>query len=147
LTPTALLFIDDHHTDWYFKTGGSYRFTKPGILASVNANATSGQYWFRTVRMTGGTTVPTQVVPVEPRNSRRYPNAFLLDARAEKTFRLSGPHVLSVRLDMFNLLNTNVTSAVTTQSGPSFNQPITSAGSTQGIMPPRVLQASVSYKF
>ena len=138
--PNALLYNADRHTEWYFKAGGSYRFARPGILAAVNFNGTSGQYYQRTVRFTGGVTIPSITLPVEPRDARRYPNAYVLDIRGEKSFSLGGSHRLSVRMDVFNTLNTNVLLGVNTLSGPSFGLPTS-------VMPARVLQTSVSYKF
>jgi hypothetical protein len=139
-TPNALLFNADKHTEWYFKAGGSYRLIKPGILLAANFNGTSGQNWQRTVRFTGGVTIPSIVLPVEPRDARRYPNAYVLDVRGEKSFGLGGTHRLSIRMDVFNALNTNVLLAVNTQSGPSFGLPTS-------VMPARVFQTSASYKF
>ena len=140
LNPNALLYNDDNHNEWYFKAGGSYRFTRIGLLTAANFNATSGQFYQRTVRFTGGSTIPAIVLPVEPRNVRRYETAYLLDVRAEKSFNLGGTHRFSARLDVFNALNTNVVLGVNTQSGATFGLPTS-------VMPARVLQASLSYKF
>lgn len=138
--PNAEVFAADNNTSWYIKAGGSYRFPKWDLLASANFNGTSGEPYARTVLLTGGTTITSISLPVEEWGARRYPNAFLLDARVEKRFRLFGSHRLAIRADVFNSLNTNVVTALTTQSGASFERP-------SAIMPARIGQLGFSYTF
>jgi hypothetical protein len=100
----------------------------------------SGEPFQRTVLVTGGNTIPSLAVPAEPVGAEHYPNAFLLDLRAEKAVRLPHNQKASIRADVFNALNTNVVTAQTTQTGASFLKPTT-------IMPARIAVFSVSYSF
>jgi hypothetical protein len=138
--PNALLFSGDNTTSWYAKIGGSYRFAWPDLLVSSNLNAVNGEPYARTVSATGGRTIPSIVLPVEPWGTRHYPNAYLLDLRVEKRFRLPGARRLSVRADVFNVANTNVATALTTQSGTRFEVPT-------AIMPARIVVFSGSLGF
>ena len=90
--------------------------------------------------MTGGRTITSFVLPVEPWGTRKYPNAYVLDVRAEKGFRLPRGQKLSMRVEIFNALNTNVVTTVTTQSGPLFEQP-------SAFMPARIAQFGFNYSF
>jgi hypothetical protein len=138
-TPNAEIFAARNTRDWYAKLGGSYRFTAPGILASTNLTAVSGQPYQRTVLFTGGQTITSIVLPVEPIGARRYPDAYLLDLRAEKTLQF-GSQKLALRADLFNTFNANPVIAQTIQSGPSFLRPT-------AIMPARIAVFGVNYAF
>ena len=138
--PNAESFSANNTAAWYLKIGGSYRFAAPDILLSANFNGTSGEPYQRTVLAGGGRTIASLVVPVEPLGSRYYPNAYLLDFRVEKRIRVIGNHRVAVRADVFNALNTNVITTLTTQSGASFERP-------SAIMPPRIVQFSTTYTF
>jgi hypothetical protein len=152
LNPNAMLFSSEKKNEWYFKAAGSYRIGAPDVLVSASFNGTSGEYWWRTVRFTGGNTVPNILLPVEPRTARQYPNAYVLDLRAQKTFRIRTAHhthQISAGLDMFNALNVNTITRVNNQSGPAFSLPVSESGTGRqvAIMPARVMKASISYKF
>jgi hypothetical protein len=89
---------------------------------------------------------------VEPRTARRYPNAYVMDVRMQKTFRFNTAyqkHQISVGLDIFNALNANTITRVNNQSGPSFGLPVSESGTgrSTAIIPARVMKASISYKF
>jgi hypothetical protein len=139
LTPNAEIWSRDQARRWYLKLGGSYRFPRLDVLASVNFNATSGEPFQRTVLVTGGTTIASLAVPAEPFGAHQYPNAYVLDIRGEKTFRFN-MHRVSARVDLFNALNNNVIIAQMTQSGVNYLRPTT-------ILPARIAVFSVSYSF
>ena len=139
LDPNSLAFAEDKTSSWYAKLGGSYQFPWQ-IRTSASLNAVSGEPYRRTVLLTGGTTLPSITLPVEPWGSRHLPNAFMLDARLEKMLRFKGGHKLAVHADVFNLLNTNVATAATAQSGASFGTPT-------AIIPARIAVFSVSHTF
>ena len=94
LTPNAEIFTARKYRDWYGKVGGSYRFTRPGVLASANLTAVNGEPYARTVLFTGGRTITSIVVPVEPIGTRRYPNVYLLDLRVEKALQFGQPQAV-----------------------------------------------------
>jgi hypothetical protein len=139
LTRNAEIFAARNTRDWYGKVGGSYRFMRPGLLTSANLTAVNGEPYARTVLFTGGKTITSIVLPVEPIGTRHYPNAYLLDLRVEKALQL-GSHKLSARADLFNALNTNPVISQTVQSGASFENPT-------AIMPARIAVLGVTYTF
>jgi hypothetical protein len=140
LTPNEEIFAGDHTVEWFGRVGGSYRFPWGGLLTSANFNFVNGNPYQRTALFTGGSTIPTIVLPVEPLGARHLPSAKLLDFRVEKTLRVRGMRKLVVRADLFNALNTNVATSVANRSGPTFNIP-------SAIMPARIVVFSTAYTF
>jgi hypothetical protein len=140
LTPNAEIFAGDHTVSWFGRVGGSYRFPWGGLLTSTNFNFVNGNPYQRTALFTGGTTIPTTVLPVEPLGAHRLASAKLLDFRVEKTLSVRGMKKFVVRADLFNALNTNVATSVANRSGPTFNIP-------SAIMPPRIVVFSTAYSF
>src|SRR5262249_16324633 len=65
MTPNIDIFGGNHTTEWSFKASGSYDLPYQ-ILTAVNYELRSGAPWQRTVLFTGGTTIPSIVLPVEP---------------------------------------------------------------------------------
>jgi hypothetical protein len=138
-TPNADFNTSDTNFEWISKLTGSYRFPY-GVQASALFEARSGEPWARTVLFSGGTTIPTLVMNVEPIGTRSYPNVHHLDIRAEKAFRLMSSHELAVRFNVYNVLNSNMTLSANTRAGATFGRPLT-------ILPPRLAEVSASYKF
>ena len=136
--PNADLNQSDRTFEWISKLSGSYRFPFD-ILASALFELRSGEPWARTVLFSGGTTIPTLVVNVEPIGTRSYPNVHHLDIRLEKAFRLVN-HEVALRFNVYNVLNSNMTITANTRSGSTFGRPLT-------ILPPRLAEISASYKF
>jgi hypothetical protein len=135
-------------TEWSGKLSGSYEF-KYEILASANYEIRSGAPFQRTVLASGGVTIPTLVVAVEPPGSRYYDNLHLLDARVRKEFRLASNHRAGIGVDVFNLLNKSTVTSVTAQSGASYGRVTTAAGNTTTLpfLPGRNVQVTVNYSF
>ena len=67
--PNADFNQSDETLEWISKISGSYRFAY-GIMASALFESRSGEPWARTVLFSGGTTIPTLVVNVEPIGTR-----------------------------------------------------------------------------
>jgi hypothetical protein len=63
----------------------------------------------------------------------------LLDLRVEKALQI-GAHKVWVRADLYNALNTNVVTSLTTQSGPNVERPL-------AIMPTRIAVFGMTYAF
>ena len=89
--------------------------------------------------MRGGKEIPTIVQRVEPIGTLRTPNIRLLDMRVEKTIRFPVGR-LSLMANFSNMLNVNMATNVTAQSGASFNRPT-------AIVPPRVLELGATFRF
>jgi hypothetical protein len=76
----------------------------------------------------------------QPRNAFRTKSYKTLDARLEKSFRITGQHELSALIEGFNLFNTDNVQSVTDVSGKDFGTPTT-------YFPGRELQIGVIYRF
>jgi hypothetical protein len=139
LDPNAEINTADQTWDWQGKVSGAYQMPY-GLMTSVNYQIISGEPWARQVLFRGGVSIPSLVVRVEPIGARRLPAMNLVDARVEKTFRMSGSQRIQVRLNLFNLFNANTVQSVNQRAGPDF-------GRTTGILPPRIVVFSVGYDF
>jgi hypothetical protein len=139
LNPNGEINATDNGWESSTKLSGVYRFPY-SIMASGNFERRSGYPWARSVRFTGGRTIPNITVNVEPIGSRQLPDSSQLDARVEKTFNLPKAQKLAVRANVFNALNANTVIEVTRLSGVDFLKPIE-------IMSARIWEFSMTYSF
>jgi carboxypeptidase family protein len=139
LNPNAEINAREHNWESSGKLSGVYRFPFD-ILTSVNFERRSGYYWARTVRFTGGKTITSFTVNVEPIGTRHLPPSNQFDVRFEKNFKLSSGQRLAVRANAFNIINANTVLDVTRQSGSTFMKPTV-------IMDPRIWEFSTTYSF
>lgn len=139
LTPNAEIFAARNVRNWYGKLGGSYRFTRLGLLTSANLTSVNGEPFARTVNFTGGRTITSITLPVEAYGTRSQPAIYLLDVRFQKELRLGG-HKVAARADLFNVLNANPVRTSSAQSGSSFLRPT-------AILPARIAVFGVTYEF
>jgi len=137
--PNGDFNTSDHNLEWIAKLSGSYNFPY-GLLASALYESRSGDVWARTVLFSGGTTIPTLALNVEPIGTRQYQTISHFDVRLEKRFKLLSTHELAVRMNVYNVVNANTVTAVTARSGASFGKPTS-------ILPARLAEVSASYKF
>ena len=139
LTPNAEINSADREWEWTAKVSGVYRFPFQ-IMTSANFEHRSGYPWARRVRFTGGQTIPNITLNVEPIGTRRLPHSNQLDVRVEKAFELVNRQQVTVRMNIFNVLNANDVLSVSRLSGPTFGLPT-------AITPPRIAEFSMSYSF
>jgi hypothetical protein len=92
------------------------------------------------VLLGGGTGIPSITLPVEALGTRHMPNDSLLSLRLQKSLRLHGKHEITGRVNLYNALNRNAVTALTTQSGANFER-------ASAILPPRIFDLSLSYSF
>jgi hypothetical protein len=137
--PNADFNQSDNTYEWISKVSGSYNFPH-GLLASAIYESRSGDVYARSVLFSGGSTIPTFALNVEPIGTQQYPSVSHLDVRFEKRFRLLGTHELAVRTNVYNVLNANTVLAATTRSGATYGRPTS-------IVPARLGEVSASYKF
>ncbi len=146
--PNLQINTINQSSEWSSKMSGSYEM-KYEVLASVNYEIRSGAPFQRTVLASGGVTIPTIVVAVDPLGSGYYNNLHLLDGRIRKEFRVAANHKAGIGVDVFNLLNKNTITSVTAQSGASYGRVTTAAGNTTTLpfLPGRNVQITVNYTF
>ena len=146
--PNLGIFTLNNTAEWDAKASGSYQMPF-GVLASLNYELRSGLPWQRTALLSGGVTIPTLLVAVEPLGAHRYDNLHLLDVRVRKDFQLVAKHKIGVGVDAFNLLNRNTATSITTQSGASYQRVTTASGNTATLpfLPGRDVQFTLNYSF
>jgi hypothetical protein len=127
--------------EYGWKLSGVYELPF-GVLTSAQYEARSGYPWARQVRFTGGKTITTIVMNVEPIGTRRLPVSNQLDMRLEKTFSINKGQKISVRANIFNILNLNTVLNVNMLSGTN-----PQLGKPTSIMDPRIAEIGFSYSF
>lgn len=139
LDPNAEINSALKYREWTARTSGAYMFPWD-LQVSANFESRSGTPYARTVSFTGGQQITSQVVRVEPIGTRKLPTINLLHMRAEKSFRVAQGRSLSLRFNLYNVMNISTVQSLTQLSGPNFERPLT-------IMPPRIAELGVQYTF
>jgi hypothetical protein len=143
--PNSEIYAADNTWEWTGKVAGSYQFAYE-VLVAANYEHRSGEPWARQVQFRGGTTIPTQVLRVEPIGARRLPNRNLINLRVQKRLSVGRRHRVDLRANIFNLLNGNTVMQVVKRSGPSFLVP-TPDSTFPAIMEPRIIELNIAYSF
>jgi len=137
--PNAQINAADDTREWLGRVSGSYVFPSD-VLVSANFERRSGDPDARTVSFTGGQQIPSITLRVEPIGTIRRPDLNILHLRTEKSFRLPSRHRISVRLNVYNVLNVNSVTNWTLLSGPNFLKP-------SALVPPRIAELGATYAF
>ena len=136
----ASFYPKDQYWEWAFKLSGSYLLPYDVNVAAMFTSQ-SGEPLARDVRFTTGLRqLSNLVLRMEPLGARRLPAQHLLNFRLEKRQRLARYGQASFQFDLFNMLNTNAATALTTRSGSSF-------GRITAIVPPRIARLGLTYQF
>ncbi|MGE0123194.1 MAG: hypothetical protein AB7U25_09675, partial [Vicinamibacterales bacterium] len=112
-------------TSWGFRAYGSYD-APLGIRLSPVLRHQSGQNYGRTLAVSAPASCACTfngTVLVEPLDSRRMDNIWLLDVRAEKRITLPRNIRIGLFFDAFNLSNSNATETMSWQTGAAFERP------------------------
>ena len=133
----AGFFPKSVYWEWAFKLSGSYMLPYQ-VQAAAMFTHQSGDPLARTARFTGLKQLSSVTLLMEPMGSQRLPHQNLLNLRFEKKQKLGRAGEASFQFDLFNVLNTNAATAITMQSGPTYNR-------ITGIIPPRIVRLGVTY--
>jgi hypothetical protein len=125
--------------EYTWKVSGAYMFPFEIQLAG-NYERRQGLPQARQVQFTGGQTIRSIVLNVEPLGSIRLPNTDLLDFRVAKRMAVGRGHTLEARFDFFNILNANFVTARNLRAGSTYLLPT-------AVILPRILQTGVTYSF
>jgi hypothetical protein len=139
MNPNAQINTADTQWEWTWKVTGAYSLPYD-VMASLNYEHRGGYPYARQVLASGGKTIPSLLVNVEPIGTRRMPDTDQVDIRLEKSFKVIAGHKVTARMNIFNLLNANTVTDLTRQSGTTFLLPT-------NILPPRLVEFSASYQF
>jgi hypothetical protein len=121
------------------KISGAYNLPY-GILASANYDIRNGAPQARRVLFTGGQTIRSIELNVEPIGTFSLPNTHELDVRAAKRVNLGGARSVELRFDIYNALNKGTVRTQTLRSGADYLRPSL-------IMFPRILQIGATFMF
>ena len=122
LDPNTEYNTGDHTWEWLARVSGIYSLPAQ-INLSANFDHRSGLPTARQVLLRGGVTIPSITLNADPLGSLRLPNTNVLDVRADKSFSLFNKHRLTVRANVFNVLNANAVTALTVLSGANYLRP------------------------
>jgi outer membrane receptor protein involved in Fe transport len=125
--------------EWQAKLSGAYNLPY-GILASANYDMRSGAPQARQVLFTGGQTIKSIAVHVEPIGSIALPNTHELDVRAAKRVNVGRARTVELRFDVYNVLNKDTVTARNLLSGANYLRPSL-------ILFPRILQVGATFTF
>jgi hypothetical protein len=121
------------------KISGAYNLPY-GILASANYDIRSGMPQARQVVFTGGTTIRSVTLNVEPLGTFGLPRTHEMDVRFAKRFALGGARSVELRGDIYNFLNKGTVLTQNLQSGSTYLRP-------SRILFPRILQVGATFTF
>lgn len=139
-TPNEEFFPKNETWDSTFRAAGSY-ITPWGLLGSALFEYQSGTAQARDVLYrTGLRQLSSLTLRSEPVGARRLPAVKLLSLRAAKQLNFGNGQRMTVQFDLFNALNANDATAITTRSGPNYDR-------ITAILPPRVARLGVNYSF
>ena len=139
LNPNSEINTQQEYWEYTYKLSGGY-ILPYNIVASANVERRQGLPQARQHQFTGGTTIQSIVLNVEPLGTIRLPDTYLMDFRFAKRIRLGSSHTLEGRFDFFNVFNANFVTGRNLQSGSTYLVP-------SSIILPRILQLGVTYSF
>ena len=116
--PNAEINTTDDSWERNNKLSGSYEFPYR-LRLGVNYQNRSGLPYARQVLFSGGQTIPSVVLNVEPIGTRTRPDINLVDIRLERTFNFWKDKKLSARANIYNLLNASTVTNLNARAGTS----------------------------
>ena len=137
--PNQAFNTANHTREWQAKMSGAYNLPY-GILASANYDIRSGAPQARQVLFTGGQSIRSIPLNVEPIGTICLPNTHELDVRAAKRVNLGGGRSVELRVDIYNALNKGTVTERNLQSGANYLRPSL-------ILFPRILQIGATFTF
>jgi hypothetical protein len=138
LNPNSEIFNEDNFWEYTAKVSGGY-ILPYDVVASANYERRQGNPQARSHQFTGGTTIRSIVLNVEPIGSLRLPSTNLVDFRFAKRIRI-GSRTLEGRFDFFNVFNANFITGRSTRSGVNYLNP-------NNVILPRILQVGATFNF
>jgi carboxypeptidase family protein len=139
INPNVDINNNNQTWEWLFRASSAYVF-KYNVMLSANFEHRSGDVQARTVALSGGGTIPTITLNAEPIGSLRLPHLNTMDLRVSKRFDLGGGKRLEGQINLFNVANSNTTTARIVLSGANYLRPT-------AILPARIVDFNIAYSF
>jgi hypothetical protein len=139
INPNTYINAANHTWEWLGRVSAAYVFPSD-VMLSTSFKHQSGNVSARTVRLTGGGTIPTLTYRVEPLGSLRLPNQNILDLRVSKRFNLGGSRTFEAQVNLFNITNDNTVTNWSVQSGANYLRPT-------AIQAARIVDFNIAYTF
>ena len=137
--PNSEINTSSHFWEYTGKVSGAYMLPWEIQLAG-NYERRQGLPQARQVQFTGGQTIRSIVLNVEPLGSIRLPDTNLVDFRLAKRMSLGRGQTLEARFDFFNVFNLNFVTSRNLRAGSNYLLP-------SAVILPRILQTGVTYAF
>ena len=133
--------INTYNNTWEMTTKFSGGYTLPfEVLMSATYERRSGTPQASNYQFSGGQTIRTIALNIEPVGTINLPQTNLWNMRFAKRFRLGTHQSIEGRFDFFNIFNENFVTGQSTRVGPSYLVP-------SSVIPPRILQMGFTYEF
>jgi hypothetical protein len=139
INPNTYINAANNTWEWLGRVSAAYVFPS-NVMLSTSFKHQSGNVSARTVRLTGGGTIPTFTYRVEPLGSLRLPNQNILDLRVSKRFNLGGSRTFEAQVNLFNIMNDNTVTNWSVQSGANYLRPT-------AIQAARIVDFNIAYTF
>jgi hypothetical protein len=117
------------------------------ILASANYDIRSGRPQARQVLFTGGRSIRSITLNVDPLGSIALPRTHVLDVRLAKRVGHGGSRSIEIRGDIYNVLNKGTVTNRNLLSGADYLRPLAAGQANPGILFPRILQAGLTFTY
>ena len=137
--PNDFINNTNYTREWLARVSAVYQ-APWGVGLSMVYETRSGDPLDQLVSFTGGTTIPSITLPVNPLGTYRLPEVNITNIRAEKTVPLGGRQKVTLRANLYNAFNNQVPTSVTQLTGPTFLSPL-------ALVPPRIFELSGVYRF
>ncbi len=137
--PNAEINTDDISWERNHKVSGSYEFPY-ALRLGVNYQHRSGIPFARQVLFSGGQTIPSIVLNVEPIGTQKRPDINLVDLRVERTFTFWKHKKLSTRLNIYNVMNASTVTNLNARAGTSYLRP-------SAILPARIMELNATFSY
>jgi hypothetical protein len=137
--PNAEINTTDDTWERNNKLSGSYEFPYK-LRFGVNFQNRSGIPFARQVLFSGGATIPSIVLNVEPIGTQQRPAINLLDMRIERSFAFGKSRKVSARLNVYNVTNASTATNMNARAGTTYLRPT-------AILPARIMELNATFSY
>jgi hypothetical protein len=138
--PDSYINAADFTKEWISRGSVLYQVPWHGVAVSGTFETRSGVPYARRANFTGGQTIPSITLNVEPYGAERLPEINLVNLRLDKTFALGPTRKLTARVNLYNAFNANPVTTINNLTGASYGLPT-------AVLSPRILELGGVFRF